>query len=83
MKRKWYFVRRIGESEPDRSRGEFEVQLLNSEGQAAGVGFLSADTTTLEINKQCIPLAVLEAAKMRQTNDGDYVDENGKSVPPF
>jgi hypothetical protein len=61
----------------------FEIQMLNSTGQALGSGYVDDKTANLQIHGRGIPLPVIEAARRQPTGKGDYVDESGKSVPHF
>jgi hypothetical protein len=62
---------------------EFEVQLLNADGEAAGSAYLKAGDVRAEIDGESVPEGVVNAAKRQPLGSGDYVDKDGNSVPAF
>jgi hypothetical protein len=83
MTREWYFVRKLHPHEQPASGARFEVQILDDDGRAIAVGYLTADATKLLIDGRSVPQPVLEAAKQRTEGQGEYVGPNGQGLPPF
>jgi hypothetical protein len=83
MADEWYFVRQLRDTENPSSTLRFEIQVLDEDGRAVFAGYLSSEMTELEINKQIVPVPVLEAAKSKEMGRGDYVDSEGKTVVPY
>jgi len=81
--REWYFVRRLDQDEQRLRAHEFEIQVLDNDGRASALGYLSASTSGLTVGDREIPTAVIEAAKRRFPGGGEYVGPDGQSVPPF
>jgi hypothetical protein len=78
-----YFVVHLMENDRP-SRGQpFEIQVLDSEGRAIACGYVGTDDTSLDIEGQVVPAAVLEAARRQVIGQGDYVNERGNSIMPF
>ncbi len=74
----------LPEDEPARADGYvFGVQILNAKGEGELEGYLRADQEYLEIDGNIIPEAVVAAARRQRNGQGDYVDEQGHSLPPF
>ncbi len=82
-RRKWFFVSHLEENDCPSHGMRYEVQLLNSDGQALACGYLHDSATRLELSGQSIPLPVIEAARKQLIGKGEYVDEAGSSVSPF
>lgn len=80
---KWFFVSHLEERDRTSFEMRYEVQLLNSKGQAVACGYLDDHTASLEIQGRSIPQPVIEAARRQPIGNGDYVDETGNSVSPF
>ncbi len=83
-----YFVmhlseRALGERDRAPSDGPFEIQLLDAQGRTKVCGYAGRDETTLEVEGNTVPLAVIEAARQQPVGQGDYVDEHGRSIQPF
>src|SRR5262249_28602484 len=83
VKRKRFFVLHLKESRRPEADLPFQIQILNHAGQGIAFGYADEKTTSLEINGERIPLAVIEAARRQKVGNGDYVDESGASIPPF
>lgn len=79
---RWFFVRQI-EVEGDSSAPEFEIQLLNRDGQATTAVRFGSGTTDLVLAGEPVPSEVVEAAFERQPGDGAYVDATGTPTPAF
>ncbi len=80
---KWFFVSNLEERNRPSTGMRYEIQVLNSAGQAVGCGYVDDQSNTLEIDGQAIPRAVIEAAREQPVGKGDYVDELGNSVPLY
>ncbi len=83
MPREWYFLRKIRNHERPESKDRYEVQLLDNDGLAVAVGYFSDSEKEVVLSGKKIPPLVLQAALLKNEGKGDYVDENGKSLPPF
>ena len=83
MKKEWYFVSKLQPNERHESGERFEVQVLDSHGEAMSVGYIDEDTSELVINGRKIPSPVIEAAKRSVEGQGDYIGSDGNSLPPF
>lgn len=81
--KKWYFVSHLNKSDQLQRGMPFEIQVLNSVGQAVACGYVDENTAVFEIQGQLIPIEVINAARQQNVGNGDYVDENGKTLPPF
>ena len=81
--KKWYFVSHLAVSDQPENGMPFEIQVLNSAGQAVARGYVDEMTTMLEIQGKQIPVEVILAAKQLKTGNGNYVDEKGITLPPF
>ncbi len=79
----WYFVLHLEERDRPSSGMQYQIQLLNAEGQAVACGYADDTTDSLQILGQPIPALVIEAARRQPIGKGDYVDEAGNSIPPF
>lgn len=62
---------------------EYEVQLLNADGEVERSAYLKAEDTRVEIDGEPVPESVVDAAKRQPAGSGDYVDKDGNSVPAF
>jgi hypothetical protein len=80
---KWYFVSHLQESDRRSNGMPFEIQVLNTAGQATACGYLGEKDSALEIDGQPVPSAVIGAARRQEIGNGDYVDESGMTVQPF
>lgn len=65
------------------SRLSFQIQLLDDLGRSVEEGYVGLEETELRIAGRAIPRAVLDAARRQPLGQGDYVNANGESVPPF
>lgn len=83
MAKEWYFVRKLRDHESTGSLDRFEIQVLDNAGRATSVGHINESSLELVIEGKNIPRPVIEAAKMRTEGKGEYVDPEGKSLPPF
>ena len=79
----WFFVSHLEEVDRPSPELLFEIQLLNSRGEAIAFGYVGGHTEYLEIQGQAIPLPVIEAAIKQPLGNGDYVGEDGNSVHPY
>jgi hypothetical protein len=78
-----YFVVHLSERDRPAAREVFEIQLLDLEGRATACGYIGSGDTDLAIEGRLIPAAVLQAARRQPLGQGDYVDDDGNSIPPF
>ena len=79
-----FFVLNLGDRDFRPSpQHEYEVQLLDSNGRAKQVGYLTIDQDKLEIEVMPVPFEVIRAAKEQPVGQGDYVDSKGISIDPF
>lgn len=82
--REWDFVRRLPADAPERASGaDLQIQKLDVDGLAEGDVDIPVDAEYAEILGRPVPSAVIEAARRQVTGNGDYVDPEGRSVPPF
>lgn len=87
-----FFVLRLGERDHrPRPEASYEIQMLDSEGRAKYSVYIDSggQILTHEANVSpsaptlTVPRAVIEAVLRQPQGQGDYVDETGKSIPPF
>lgn len=83
-----FFVMHLSERDlTERGRSSsgqpFEIQLLDAENRAKATGYVGVDEKTLEVEGYSVPMAVIDAARRQTEGQGDYVDGNGNSIPPF
>ena len=82
--RDWFFVRRLPADAPERASGaDLQIQKLDIDGLAEDVVDIPVDAVYAELLGIPVPTAVIEAARRQATGRGDYVDPEGRSVPPF
>jgi hypothetical protein len=89
-----YLIARLDEYDfrplPD---AEFEVQILNADGQGEIVAYLAQNSNkvialvhalrgNLPVESHGIPEAVIEAAQRKTEGFGDYVNEKGEIIQP-
>ena len=61
----------------------YEIQLLDSHGRAKACGYVGTDEKRLELDGKLVPVAVLEAARRQAPGQGEFVNEDGRSLQPF
>jgi hypothetical protein len=80
---KWFFVLHLGERERPSANLRYEIQLLNTNGQAIACGYVDDQADRLQLEELLIPLPVIQAARRQPSGNGDYVDESGRSISAF
>ena len=99
MRGQYYFVRQLdAESYKPQPEAVYEIQILNSDGQAERCAYLDGESreilcavdlvtppgpTRIEPRSLCIPMPVIEAARRRKVGFGERVNERGEILPPF
>ena len=79
-----FFVLQLSENDPEWGEGfRYEIQILDVQGRGEFVGYLRANDDVLEIEGHAVPEAVIDAARRQARGQGDYVNSEGKSIPPF
>ncbi len=91
--RRYFVVRLVGDPGWRPAGAAYEVQVLDSHGRGAVVvhyasdggvvGASAANGRQMDAASVRIPEAVLDAARRQIPGEGDYVGEDGRSVPPF
>ena len=78
-----FFVVRLEASEASQSGGEFEVQLLKTNGQAKAVAYASRDASSVVVGDIEIDQRVTLAAAHLPEGQGVYVNRDGEEISPF
>lgn len=83
-----YFVMHLTDRDlSDRGRPvnekRFEIQMLDAQGRAEACGYVGPEDASLRIYNCVIPFAVIDAARRQAPGQGDYVGDDGNSVPAF
>ncbi|MDP9316426.1 MAG: hypothetical protein M3R24_37160 [Chloroflexota bacterium] len=77
-----YFVRQLNQQDREWHEGyRFEVQLLDQDGKAAMVGHFIDAQQPMVLGQHNVPIPVLQAAQRREPGSGDYVNDQGQSIP--
>ena len=76
----WFFVMQVS---PQGPAPEFEIQLLNRDGQAIDWVRFVPGVTDLVLGGRPVPISVIKAALERVPGDGQYVDGGGVPTRPF
>lgn len=83
-KRKKYFVHHLSErSYKPSPESKYTVQVLDSSGRSRAEGYFGDDESSLVVEGEVIPTAVLAAARRQPFGKGDNVNADGESVPAF
>ena len=79
-----FFVLRLSVGDAGYAAGNrYEVQILNTEGQAADRILFTGQENESELIATGVPLPVFQAAHRQSEGTGDYVASSGQSLPPF
>ena len=75
-----FFVVRLEASEASQAGGEFEVQLLNANGQAKAVTYASRDADSVVVGDVEVDHRVILAAAGLPEGQGVYVNGDGEEI---
>ncbi|MCO6437332.1 MAG: hypothetical protein J5J06_09625 [Phycisphaerae bacterium] len=79
----WCSVRKLRGFDRPTIDSVYEIQVLDEDGRAIGVGYLNDATIQLAIGDRQIPPQVISAARRCTLGDGQYVGPDGKVAPGF
>lgn len=78
-----FFVVHLAENDRPSPEKVLEIQILDSAGRTESTIYAGIGQTALEVAGQCVPRAVIQAARRQSVGQGDYVNAEGKSIAPF
>ena len=65
------------------NRTVIEIQLLGDDNLPLSLAIFPPETPGVNIGDYIVPAAVIEAARCRPLDKGEYVDASGVILPPY